>query len=65
MEVRGWTVRRSSVVRTAIVIGVLVVGFWLLSSSEGMLLADAGRYGAAPHQSGSNPADLELSLIHI
>ena len=41
MEEGKWTVRRSRVARNAVVIGLLVVGFWLLSLCDESLLAHA------------------------
>ncbi|MFQ5811768.1 MAG: hypothetical protein ACE5I2_01035 [Anaerolineae bacterium] len=74
LEVGSWTVQRSSVARTAVVIGVLALGFWMLPLLDGIPLADAVRptmkrrpelvegssgYGAAPHQWGFDPAKVE------
>lgn len=74
LEVRRGTVRQSNIIaRIAVVINILVVGFWLLSLFDEMLLADAVRpmmrrrlelvegslgYGAASHQRGFDPAEV-------
>ena len=66
LEVGSWIVQRSSVARTAVVIGALVVGFWLLLLWDGIPLANAVRptikspgYRAALHQWGFDPAKVE------
>ena len=45
----------------AIVIGILVIGFWPLHLLNESHLADAARYEAAPPQWGSNPANAEAT----